>query len=482
MLIISAVSALSVFAASGPSAPFASLPGADSLQQAWSAIQRDSGVADALRSRDVTLTHLQTVAGAGIETVKFQNFYKGVQVLGSTVSHHRGPRGVISISDDLARFDLDVRPAVSRESAVALAKGEAGDKVLKGAPTLKILPSDNSDSAKLIYWVTLEGTAQEAGADLLIDAHTGETIAEISHHMTIAPIEVIQANDLCETVNADGAPVSLRASLCDHTVTNGVAAPEADASARRALSNARRTLEYYQSVHNRNSFDNRGASLVNIVHIGEKFDNAFWNSDMKVMAYGDGDGTETGDFTLSADVAGHEMTHAVTSSTADLIYMGQSGALNEAYSDIFGKMIADDGDWAMGKALYLDRANAKGIRNLADPRSLNAKYRDDEGNRLEKPYPAHMDERFVTTSVCSRRNDNCWVHVNSTIPSHAFYQTLTRIGRVKAEKLYYTVLTQYLNQRSNFRTARNATLSACRLMYDSATCSQVRDAFAVVGL
>ena len=165
--------------------------------------------------------------------------------------------------------------------------------------------------------------------------------------MTIAPIEVLEANAACETLDTDGNPVSLRAALCDHTVTAGVASRTADASARRALANARKTLEYYQSVHSRDSFDNEGAALVNLVHIGEKFDNAFWNSELKVMAYGDGDGVETSDFTLGVDVAGHEMTHAVTSSTADLIYMGQSGALNEAYSDIFGKMIADDGDWAV---------------------------------------------------------------------------------------------------------------------------------------
>ena len=166
--------------AAGPNngtGPFTNLPGTNAIRDAYAAIQREAGVAEALRSGDQSLTLRQKIVGAGIETTKFQSFYKGVQVLGSTVSHHKGLRGVVEVSNDLARFDLDTRPTVSQQSAVALAKGEGGDKVLKGAPALKILPSDNADSAQLIYWVTLEGTPTEAGSNLLIDAHTGATIA-----------------------------------------------------------------------------------------------------------------------------------------------------------------------------------------------------------------------------------------------------------------------------------------------------------------
>src|ERR1700733_6468276 len=94
------------------------------------------------------------------------------------------------------------------------------------------------------------------------------------------------------------------------------------------------------------------------------------------------------DFTGSLDVIGHEITHGVTMKTAKLLMMGQSGSLNEAYSDFFGRMIANDGDWAMGRAIFIE-PNSPGIRDLADPASLSYKLGDGQGNvTYQGNYPA----------------------------------------------------------------------------------------------
>ncbi|MEO7351819.1 MAG: M4 family metallopeptidase, partial [Marmoricola sp.] len=87
----------------------------------------------------------------------------------------------------------------------------------------------------------------------------------------------------------------------------------------------------------RSSFDDRGATVVATVHYERNYDNAFWDGTQ--LVFGDGDGTVFDRFTKPIDVLGHELSHAVTQYTADLVYQGQSGALNESMSDVFGACI-----------------------------------------------------------------------------------------------------------------------------------------------
>ena len=73
------------------------------------------------------------------------------------------------------------------------------------------------------------------------------------------------------------------------------------------------------------------------MHYGVDYDNAFWDGTQ--MVFGDGDGTSSTASPSSVDVIGHELTHGVTQYTADLTYHGQSGALNESVSDVFGSLV-----------------------------------------------------------------------------------------------------------------------------------------------
>ena len=64
------------------------------------------------------------------------------------------------------------------------------------------------------------------------------------------------------------------------------------------------------------------------------------------------------------DVVGHEMFHGVTDHTSRLEYQGQSGAMNESYSDIFGILISNLGkeigafDWELGEDLFATAARS----------------------------------------------------------------------------------------------------------------------------
>ena len=335
------------------------------------------------------------------------------------------------------------------------------------------------------------------GRDILIDATNGEMIANISHRIEIdapkmsrpafttlnlnqlkkvAPVDVYDAADISanEVVNL---------SRFDKVISKNRVSGTVDSSAVRAYSNARKVLTYFLRTHGRNSFDDNGATAVNIVHFGRNMANAFWDGDQKVMAYGDGDGRLLRDLTYGLDVAGHEMTHAVISNTSQLLYFGESGALNESYADFFGEMIENKANWVMGQSIFVDSAQSKhGIRDLKDPHALTATYYDDSFRPVTKAYPAHVTEAFKASGGCWAGNDLCFVHINSTIPSHAAYKVSEAIGKSKTEKLWYIVLTHYLTPRSGFKAMKSATMQACAMLYDSETCAKVSDAFADVGL
>jgi len=434
-------------------------------------------------SRQISL--YKTVENHNLETTQFQDYYQGLEVLGSRVLHHSGPNGT-TVTNAIELFDVNTQPGVSMDDVILLAQSYSNGRKLKKLPELKILPHKDSHSAQLIYWVNLGGKELDASLDLIIDAHTGELVAEIPHLLSLAHVEVYSAkNAPAESVDPlTGAPLWIQKKDLEHVVKKSRLTSKADTSAIRAANNAKKTLEYYQHNHGRNSYDAKGAELASIVHIGKKFANAFWNNDLKLMAYGDGDGEELGDFTLAVDVAGHEMTHAVISETANLLYYGESGALNEAFADFFGKMIENNESWVIGKDLFLKQdAKDLGIRDMKDPHNLSFKYKNSKGEKIKSKYPKHMDERLIARGPCQRsKNDNCWVHINSTIPSHAAYLVAQAIGKQKAQKIYYTVLTQYLTPLSGLRNAFDAGIDACKQLFDGQTCSTVEDIYLSVGM
>jgi Zn-dependent metalloprotease len=248
-------------------------------------------------------------------------------------------------------------------------------------------------------------------------------------------------------------------------------------TAVKALSahyNAGLAYEYYRTKHGRNSIDGTGGTIISIVNVpdedGEDLDNAFWNG--KVMSYGNGNEflkpTSAG-----IDVAGHEMTHGVVQGTANLEYQGESGAINESMADIFGAMIDPDGDWLIGEDVVLISKYPSGaMRSLSDPHN--------GGTSLSTPgyQPKHVNEQYRGTS------DNGGVHINSGIPSHAFYKYATALTREKAAAVFYKALADYLTKSSQFVDLRLAVIQAATDLYGagSTEVTQAGIAFDQVGI
>lgn len=219
--------------------------------------------------------------------------------------------------------------------------------------------------------------------------------------------------------------------------------------------------DYFKNTHNRNSFDNRGATIRSTVHYSRNYNNAFWNGAQ--MVYGDGDGTTFRALSGALDVVAHELTHAVTERTAGLEYQYQSGALNESISDTFGVFL-DKKNYLIGEDVYTPNKAGDALRSLSDPGLYGQ--------------PDHMSKYVNTTA------DNGGVHTNSGIPNKAAYLTISKLGTSVAEKIYYRALTVYLSPKSNFKDARSALLAAAADLYGSGSTqySAVASAWTQVGV
>jgi len=240
--------------------------------------------------------------------------------------------------------------------------------------------------------------------------------------------------------------------------------PTEDASVNRAYAGLGATFELYLSVFSRYSIDDAGMPLDATVHYGENYGNAFWDGER--MVFGDGDGEVFRDFTLPVDVIGHELTHGVTQHTANLAYFGQSGALNESVSDVFGSLIkqyglghtAEAADWLIGDGLFTDRVEGTALRSMKAPGTA---YDDDVLGK--DPQPATMEDYVHTGS------DNGGVHINSGIPNHAFYQLATELGGnawERAGQIWYDTLTSGdLTPDADFAAFAGVTVSAATSRY-----------------
>ncbi|GHD92335.1 M4 family metallopeptidase [Streptomyces naganishii] len=252
--------------------------------------------------------------------------------------------------------------------------------------------------------------------------------------------------------------------LPGHKVRSEGQQPGKDATVNRAYAGLGATFELYLKAYGRHSIDGSGLPLDASVHYDVKYNNAFWNGEQ--MVFGDGDGEIFLDFTIPVDVIGHELTHGVTQHTANLTYFGQSGALNESLSDVFGSLIkqytlgqtAAEADWLIGAGLLAPRVTGTALRSMKAPGTA---YDDDVLGK--DPQPATMDDYVHTGS------DNGGVHINSGIPNHAFYLVATAIGGhawEKAGQVWYDVLTGgELKEDALFADFATLTVKAARERY-----------------
>ena len=209
--------------------------------------------------------------------------------------------------------------------------------------------------------------------------------------------------------------------------------------------------------------------------------NAFWEDGK--MTFGDGDQNIFISFANSKDVIGHELTHGVTEHTANLIYQGQSGALNEHFSDVLGTAIkqhsngqtAHDADWLIGNDIMGAKLFGEALRSIKAPGTAY-----DNSLMGKDRQPAHMKDFYAGP------DDHQGVHINSGIPNKAFYLVAMEIGTDKTAQIWYHGL-QNLRANAYFKDAVQVLVRSAQILTKSGdvplgTTQTVRAAFKEVGL
>ncbi|MBI3986240.1 MAG: M4 family metallopeptidase [Lentisphaerae bacterium] len=259
-----------------------------------------------------------------------------------------------------------------------------------------------------------------------------------------------------------------------------------------AANNFALTEAYYRNVHGRASYDTNNAFAVANVHYGAEYVNAFWDTDEQEFFFGDGDGYYSDPLTV-LDVCAHEFTHAVTETTADLIYVSESGALNESFSDIFGACVEfyaqpdaravypscvdGNADWLLGEDCWL---STRALRDMRNPRNLSTV--------------------GVTGRQPTRYQGLFWdeseeVHQNSGVQNFFFYllsdggsgnndgiaYSVAGIGVTNAARVAYRALTVYCTPSTDYVEVRDAWISAARDI-NTAWTNSVQAAWDAVGV
>jgi Zn-dependent metalloprotease len=326
-------------------------------------------------------------------------------------------------------------------------------------------------------------------------AHARQNIASswqfrVSRAATTGALSVLEADDLAVSTVMERLVYDAEFSslLPGRLVMGEGDPPSEDQAVNEAYEGAGATYELFQQVYRRNSIDGRGMPIVSTVHYGIGYDNAFWNGNQ--MVYGDGDEDLPPDqrlfnrFTISMDIMGHELTHGITQYEAGLLYSGQSGALNESISDIFGILVKQyyhntsvgESDWLIGTGLFTENVSGIAIRSMKEPGTA---YNDPVLGK--DPQPGHMDDYVNTVE------DAGGVHINSGILNHAFYIMAMELGGKAWEKagmIWYVTLAEKLFANADFDDAARLTYESAGELYGNGSLEQkaVRFGWEEVGL
>jgi Zn-dependent metalloprotease len=328
----------------------------------------------------------------------------------------------------------------------------------------------------LLRRLASHGAPEQAEAARRSLAHDA-TLRALRAERALAPAPPRPSAGLLRTISTAGGQETLPGTL----VRGEGDPPTGDAAADEAYDGFGATYALFSEAYGRDSIDGAGLPLQGTVHYGTKYDNAFWDGTR--MVFGDGDGELFGRFTRALDVIGHELTHGVTEKDAGLAYDGQSGALNESMSDVFGSLVkqhalrqeAAAADWLIGAGLFTAAVQGVALRSMKAPGTA---YDDDVLGK--DPQPAHMDG-FVTTT-----EDNGGVHLNSGIPNRAFYLVATALGGYAWERagaIWYATLTgPDMSPTIDFAGFAAATLGTAQKAFGAPEVEAVRAAWTEVGV
>ncbi|WP_459500454.1 M4 family metallopeptidase [Bacillus sp. C1] len=451
----------------------------------------------------------------GTTLVRMQQTYEGKEVYGHQLTAHVDKKGVIkSVSGDsaqnLKQEDLKKPITLSQEEAKQYIYTKYGNDIkFISEPEVKevIFVDENNGQASNAYQVTFAAaTPNYVSGTYLVNAHSGDMLKNMVQESDLKASEKLvralkenrksnltsltgtgkddlgvartfgiskQSNGKyaladytrgqgIETYDVNYRDITKEESYYPGTLATSTSTTFNDPKAVSAHFLATKVYDFYKDKYKRNSFDNKGQKVISVVHAWDSEDtndpknwqNALSANNGSMLVYGD-------PIVKAFDVAGHEFTHAVTSSESNLEYSGESGAINEALSDIMGTAIEkyiNNGtfNWTMGEqtgSVFRDMKNPSSV-----PSSAGVPYPDD--------YTKYNDFKGW---------DNGGVHFNSSIINKVAYLiakggthngvTVKGIGEDKMFDIFHYANTDELNMTSDFSELRAGCLRVATNKY-----------------
>jgi Zn-dependent metalloprotease len=461
------------------------------------AAARAHGQAFGLDADQALTVRSSSVDPDGTSHVRFDRTFKGLPVTGGDFVVHTDAKGVwkgVNAASTSVRVD-STQPVVSPKTAAADAASAVDFTVSTSAPTLAVYAMDGP--ARLTWKVAVNGTGahqEPAGEVVFVDARSGALVDKWATEINDAGT----GNSLyLGTVTVQTTPSGGQWQMIDPTrgnartedgnngstsSTTGTLFTDADNTWGTGSNTNRQTAavdadfgvgatwDFYKNTFGRNGIKNDGVGARSLVHVGSNWVNASWSDTCFCMRYGDGDGVSYGPL-VSLDVAGHEMTHGVTSATAGLAYRRESGGLNESTSDVMGTMVeftastaGDPGDYLIGERFSL-KSPQKPLRWMDKPStdgasadcwsktvgSLDVHYSSGVGNHLF----------YLLSEGSGAKSLNGYSYNSPTCNG----STVTGIGRTAAAAIWYRALTTYWTSSTNYAGARAGMLSAAADLY-----------------
>jgi Zn-dependent metalloprotease len=443
----------------------------------------------------------------GVEHVHYDRTYQGLPVIGGDLIVHQSPSGAVRTVSWSSTHNVQVRGGLGATVTPSAARGTGDRQVIyavRHAPVLaweghvQGVDDDGTPVDDLVYTDAKTGKRLGTRHRVMADTGTGRTLYSGS-----VPINVTKVSGkwtLTDAVNGNhktyskahsttGTRGTLVAST-DKIFGNG-STTDGQSAAADAHYGAAQTWNFYKNTFGRLGIRGNGVGAYSRVHFGTRYENAFWSDACFCMTYGDG--YRTFRQLVELDVAGHEMSHGVTSNTAGLDYFGDSGGLNEATSDVMGTMVEfyakntkDAPDYLIGEKVYkgtrgylrrLDNPHADGHSYNcypglgafeSDAASDDPHYTSGVGNHLFYLLAEGSGSKVIGTK--SYNSTTC----NST--------TVAGIGRDKAAAVWYRALTTYWTSFTTYPEAAEGMIRAARDLYgaDSTDCARTEAAWKAV--
>ncbi|MFF7092201.1 M4 family metallopeptidase [Streptomyces rubradiris] len=450
---------------------------------------------------------------------RYERTYDGLPVLGGDLVVHTPPA---SLAKGTVSTTFNTKRTIKVPSTTATVPAATAEtKALKAAKALAAVKPTTDGARKVVWagagtpklaWETVIGGLQDDGTPsrlhVVTDATTGQELyryqavkngtgnTQYSGTVTLTSTLSGSTYQLHDTTRGGHKTYNLNRGTsgtgtlmtdADDVWGDGTGSHTQTAGADAAYG-AQETWDFYKNTFGRSGIRNDGVAAYSRVHYGSGYVNAFWDDSCFCMTYGDGSGNTHA--LTSLDVAGHEMTHGVTSHTAGLEYSGESGGLNEATSDIFGTGVEfyannskDVGDYLVGEKIdingdgsplrYMDRPSKDGASKdswYSGLGGLDVHYSSGPAN--------HM---FYLLSEGSGTKVINGVTYNSPTSDGV---AVTGIGRDAALKIWYKALTTYMTSSTNYAGARTAALNAAAALYgtNSVQYAAVGNAFAGINV